>query len=150
MHKYSRTQNGAALIVGLVLLLVLTLLAVSTMRTAALELLMAGNAQNRETAFRLAEAGIADAISRPVSGFPATDGWSTSFGPIALANPDVRGSYDADISYLGVSTLPSYGMYSVSDYEFVAFQIDATGRSDRGARSLQSQGVVRAVPRGPE
>ena len=64
MCRQKRQQRGAALVVGLVLLLVLTLLAVSTMRTASLELLMAGNAQYRENAFRLAEAGIADAIGQ--------------------------------------------------------------------------------------
>jgi len=41
-------QGGAALIVGLVLMMVLTVLAVSTMRTATLELAMSGNAQFRE------------------------------------------------------------------------------------------------------
>jgi type IV pilus assembly protein PilX len=59
-----RRQRGAALVVGLVLLLVLTLLAVSTMRTASLELLMAGNAQFRENAFRLAEASLADGVDQ--------------------------------------------------------------------------------------
>ena len=40
-----RRQDGAALVVGLILLLVLTLLAVSGMTTASLELQMAGNEQ---------------------------------------------------------------------------------------------------------
>ena len=43
--------------------MVLTVLAISTMRTASLELLMAGNAQYRENAFRLAQSGI-DAVVR--------------------------------------------------------------------------------------
>ncbi|NND37810.1 MAG: pilus assembly protein PilX, partial [Gammaproteobacteria bacterium] len=38
-------QRGAALIVGLVLMMVLTILAISTMRTSTLELSMAGNTQ---------------------------------------------------------------------------------------------------------
>jgi len=48
-------QGGAALVVSLVLLMMLTLLAVSTMSTASLEVTMAGNDQFSENAFQLAE-----------------------------------------------------------------------------------------------
>ena len=41
----SRRQGGAALVVGLVLLMILTLLAISGMNTSTLELQMAGNFQ---------------------------------------------------------------------------------------------------------
>jgi Tfp pilus assembly protein PilX len=54
----SRAQAGVALVVGLILLVVLTVLALSTLRTATLGLLMAGNDQYRENAFQLAESGI--------------------------------------------------------------------------------------------
>src|SRR5690606_19538894 len=60
---YSR-QQGAALVVGLVLLLVMTVLGVSGMNTATLELVMAGNAEAQQDAFQAAETGIDVAISR--------------------------------------------------------------------------------------
>jgi len=50
-----RHQQGAALVVSLILLMILTLLAVSTMSTASLEVTMAGNNQFGENAFQLAE-----------------------------------------------------------------------------------------------
>lgn len=50
-------QRGAALVVSMVLLMVLTLLAISTMSTASLEVTMAGNKQYSENAFQLAETG---------------------------------------------------------------------------------------------
>lgn len=53
----AQKQNGAALVVGLVLLLVLTVLGISTMSTASLDLAMAGNDQFAENAFQLAETG---------------------------------------------------------------------------------------------
>ena len=59
---HPRTQSGAALVVGLILLLVLTLLAISGMTTASLELQMAGNDQYQERAFQFADAGIEQAI----------------------------------------------------------------------------------------
>jgi type IV pilus assembly protein PilX len=61
-----RHQSGAALVVGLLLLLVLTILAISGMVTASLELQMAGNQQYQERAFQAAEAGIEQAIARGV------------------------------------------------------------------------------------
>ena len=54
----ARRQRGAALVVGMILLMVLTLLAISGMNTATLELQMAGNAQYSENAFQASETGI--------------------------------------------------------------------------------------------
>ena len=53
-----RGQRGAALIVGLVLLLALTVIGVSGMNMSTLELTMAGNLQAQEAAFQAAETGI--------------------------------------------------------------------------------------------
>ena len=58
-----RGQRGAALVIGLLLLLILTILAVSGMTTATLELQMAGNTQYKERAFQAAETGIEQALS---------------------------------------------------------------------------------------
>lgn len=51
-------ENGAALIVSLVLLLVLTMLGLSAMSTTTLEERMAGNMQNRMLAFQAGEAAL--------------------------------------------------------------------------------------------
>jgi type IV pilus assembly protein PilX len=52
------SERGAALVVGLVMLLVLTVLGVSGMNTATLELVMANNTQSQQTAFQAAETAI--------------------------------------------------------------------------------------------
>ena len=57
-QHFPRRERGAALIVGLILLLVMTVLAVATMGTANLEVVMASNTQNSQNAFQLAETGI--------------------------------------------------------------------------------------------
>jgi type IV pilus assembly protein PilX len=59
-------QRGAALVVGLLLMLVLTLLAISGMTTASNELQMAGNEQYQERAFQAADAGVERAIQAGV------------------------------------------------------------------------------------
>jgi type IV pilus assembly protein PilX len=57
-------QNGAALVVGLILLVVITVLAISGMNTATTELAMARNDQNIENAFQAAETGLAAALGQ--------------------------------------------------------------------------------------
>ena len=59
-----KRQRGAALIVGLVLLMVLTVLGISGMNSATLELTMAGNTQFGQDAFQAAETGIDLVLAR--------------------------------------------------------------------------------------
>ena len=66
--RSNRSQKGAALIVGLLLLVIVTLLAVTAMGTANTELVMAGNEQFRERAFQAAETGIEMAVKKARSG----------------------------------------------------------------------------------
>jgi type IV pilus assembly protein PilX len=57
-------QQGAALIVGLLLLVVITVLAVSGMNTATTELAMARNDQTSENVFQSAEKGLETALAQ--------------------------------------------------------------------------------------
>jgi len=57
-------QQGAALIVGLMLLVVITIMAVSGMNTATTELTLARNNQSYENAFQAAELGLEVSLSQ--------------------------------------------------------------------------------------
>ena len=57
-------QRGAALVVGLILLVVITVLAVSGMNTATTELAMARNDQTYENTFQAAENGLEEALAQ--------------------------------------------------------------------------------------
>ena len=59
-----KKQQGAALVVSLILMLVITVLAISGMNTATTELAMARNDQNYENAFQAAETGLAAALGQ--------------------------------------------------------------------------------------
>ncbi len=59
-------QQGAALVIGLILLVVLTILAVSGVFTSTMELRMVRNTQSQERAFQAAEVAIEDALANPV------------------------------------------------------------------------------------
>ncbi len=101
-----RQQQGAALIVGLVLLLVLTVLGVSGMNMAVLELNMTGNSQARQMAFQAAETGIDVALSGPVNTAAAT-----TYTDVAVG--DGISQYSASIVCVGTTRVPD-GAYSES------------------------------------
>ena len=63
-----RKQHGAALITGLIFMVVLTLLAVAAMRTTSLDEKMAGNALNQDAAFQAAEAALREGICQTDQG----------------------------------------------------------------------------------
>jgi type IV pilus assembly protein PilX len=130
-------QRGAALIISLILLMVLTVLAISTMRTASLGLLMAGNAQSRENAFQLAMAGIEATLrgGEPVAA-PDCDA-AIADAPVALA--ELRGSYTTTVCYRG-QTLPSDSSAGLPVYNY---EVTSEGATDqRGARSRLVQGFA--------
>lgn len=57
-RKASTGQNGAALIISLIFLLLMTLIGVTSMQTTTLEERMAGNTRDRTLALQAAEAGL--------------------------------------------------------------------------------------------
>jgi type IV pilus assembly protein PilX len=57
-------QRGAVLAVSLIFLLLLSIVAISLMRSGQLEVLMAGNAQSRLGAYELAEGIAESALAR--------------------------------------------------------------------------------------
>jgi type IV pilus assembly protein PilX len=136
-------QGGAALIVGLVLLLVLTILAISGVMTSTLELRMVGNTQLQERAFQAAEVAIEDAL--------ANSPLSTSI-PVVQAttpNPDAPDDhYDFRLQYAGSAPLAS-GMagYSIgTGFTSYHFQVDATGTTPGNAQARHVQGFYIVGP----
>jgi len=91
-------QRGAVLIVSMIVLLLLTILGVTSMRTTALEERMAGNARDRHVAFEAAEAALADAED-----FVAT---IATTGPFDLNGAD--GLYSDDTSLANIETYVSW------------------------------------------
>jgi len=137
-RSYSRTplrrQKGAALIIGLVLLVVLTVLAVSGVNMATLELNMAGNTQARELAFQAAETGIDRALSGPVNpSVPQT------YSNVAIGD----GSYefDATISCVGWSRVPDGVFGEFGSARAIHYLASSEGRGPRSAVSRHAQGI---------
>lgn len=60
-NKFSNCQRGSALVVALVILVVLTIMAISGMQVTNLQERMAGNFRDKELAFQAAEASLREA-----------------------------------------------------------------------------------------
>jgi Tfp pilus assembly protein PilX len=155
-------QRGAALVVGLLLLLVLTLLGISGMTTASNELQMAGNEQYQERAFQAADAGVERAIQAGVYDTTATIGtYAPSADPNLPPTPQrgsgVAGCMQTIASDGSVSdtedcyeyfmrfeeqtgTTPVPGGAANADLQAYHFVVDAYGTSNRGAVAHLTQG----------
>jgi type IV pilus assembly protein PilX len=136
-------QGGAALVIGLLLLLVLTILAVSGMNSASLEFVMAGNEQYRANAFSAAEAGIERTLDAGTfnpavlaqnfnGAVTATDNWAT------VVNSQLNGN-----------ALPALWGNSWNSFATYHFEIASTGTSARNATAINTQGVAIIAPYDP-
>jgi len=139
MHKSNYSygaQRGAALIVGLVMLAIITLLAITAMNTSSTELIMAGNEQFRERAFQAAEAGIEQA-TRDLAKVPQ-NGVAKKVLNVAIASlPD--DNYSISSLYIGSDDdIPGF---SNNQFQGIHYRIDSTGVSLRNARAVHQQGA---------
>ena len=129
------SQRGAALVVGLVLLMVLTVLAISGMNTSTVELQMAGNMQFSQNAFQAAETGIEVEIAQPGPLVSAAEALPRA----AVTIPDTADTYQilAACSPDNGKT-PAVGG-SIGEYAAYHTDVRSTGRSARGSRSVHVQ-----------
>ena len=139
--KSRKSQEGAALVVGLILLVVITVLAVSGMNTATTELAMARNNQNYENAFQAAETGLESAL--------ATGQFNTLATTTVTQNINYHDSVAAAITFEDSTMVPdkafSLGVGSgISAYHFVATstaqsQRDPGTPTDRDSSAVHTQ-----------
>ena len=147
-----KNQTGAALVVGLLLLVVITVLAISGMSTATTGLAMARNDQGYENAFQAAETGIETALAQ---------GQFSALGPAAIPvyindndsvetviQPDGEPTIVPDRAFsLGVGS-------GVVAYHFLATADAVSQRtpdrpSDRDSSAYHTQAFYVVGPQGP-
>lgn len=140
--RTARRQRGAALVVGLLLLAVITLLAIAGMNSASLELVLAGNTQVQQKAFQASEQGIEEQLV--LGGFvPGGDDESASGG----TSPD---TYSTVLSSdLGGAPQPAIWGNDVNAFSTYHFQIKSVGASARGTTTTHRQGVAVLAPYTP-
>lgn len=131
-------QHGAALVVALIMLVALSLLAISSMNTATLDLVMAGNEQYRSQAFANAETGIERALASGTFNTGAATSSSSSGYSYSIEPQEDGAIQDAP---------PGYSEGS-GQFGTVYFRITATGTSERGSRSVNTQELYQVVKSG--
>jgi len=142
----SQTQRGAALVVGLVLLLVITMLAVTSMNTSTVQLMMAGNKQFSESAFQAAETGINRAL---LAGSFNTK--VATVVPEALVSTEYgRAKVRSQTTFKARTAVPSGGFSIGGDDTFNAyhFEVVSTGRAERASTSRHRQSFFVVGPGG--
>lgn len=140
-----RNQGGAALVIGLILLLVLTILAISGVVTSTMELRMVSNQQQQERSFQAAEVGVEEAMANPLLSTTQPE-----VQPVIAVPGSPGDTYEYALRYAGESSIgPGMPGYSVdSGFTAYHFTVDATGTSSGDARSRHVQGFYIIGPGG--
>lgn len=147
----SGKQGGAALVVGLVLLVVITVLAISGMNTATTELAMARSNQDYENAFQAAETGLENALSQ---------GRFNTFANTNLITNINESDTVASVIVFEEATLVPDRAFSlgvgggIAAYHFKATATaesrrDAGGTTDRDASAVHTQAFYVVGPEAP-
>lgn len=135
-------QRGAALVVGLILMLALTVLGISGMNSATLELTMAGNTESADDAFQAAETGIDIAIE--------SRNWTTAGPTVIPKTPLGNGTYttQAVTSNTACTIVPDRAFSAGVTGGVMAWHFDvrSTGTGPRGASSTHNQSFYVAGP----
>lgn len=131
-------QRGAALVIGLIMLLILTILAFTGVNTATTELAMASNEQFRRNAAEASAAGVEESIA--ALGLVGTTPGATATLPEAALGDDEATTYTTTTRYVG----DEFGLPQSSADKFIGvhYEIESTGTSARNARDVQTQGVM--------
>ena len=140
-NKSRNKQQGAALVVSLMLLVVITVLAISGMNTATTELALARNDQAYEDAFQAAENGLETALSQ---GQFAT-GAATAFTQYPSSHENISTTIQFEDATVVPDRAFSLGVGSgIAAYHFNAisqadFRRDPGNTTDRDSTATHSQ-----------
>jgi type IV pilus assembly protein PilX len=127
---FAASQRGATLIVGLVLLLVLTVVGVSGMNTATMEITMAANTQFQQDAFQMTENGVDTML--------ATRNYTTD----SDRTLELTGNADYDrraVTTYRMNTDVPDAAFSSDEVEAFHFEVRSVGRGSRNSQSEHVQ-----------
>ena len=139
----NKNQVGFVLIMALVMLAVLTLIGVSSMSSANMELKATANAQQHNNAFNavqsLLEFSVSDQGAAPVIDFQVSDYGLTQTVSTAMSNTS---GLSATVVLSGCSVGLGTSLEAGKGFSYNFFNIIGTGSNSTGtATSIQGQGV---------
>ncbi len=146
-----RSEQGAALVVSLILMAVMTILVLSTMRTSILQLRISGSTETLSVNLANAEVAIADFVDanqgRFAPGFlTLAAGVGGAIFPETVLNDS---TVNLVVTQLGCSAVNNFSNQMGSGgLQGVQFDIAATATVARGGRSTVHQGAEAIAPPG--
>jgi type IV pilus assembly protein PilX len=127
-------QSGAALVTALVMLVLVTILALSSMTTTTMDERMAANSQELNKAFQAAETGLS-LVYNDEDAFSTTN---TESNPYDKTEADLGGSGGLDTDYKSIfrqQTVPPRGSGWDNTMAYYHFDLSSTGTTAAGATS---------------
>ena len=150
IENYSMRQEGAALLVALSFLVVITLISLTAMRSTTTELRLATNNEERVAAEQVAQSAIDSIVSTPTN-FVVT-GTEGEVETPALDPDDIEQFEFATVSLKeGATTNPPRGLgVSAEKFQGTLFHIDGsyTNVDNGSGQAFIGQGVVLLIPKG--
>lgn len=143
-----KQQQGAALLVALSFLVVITLISLSAMRSSTTELRLASNNEEQMAALQVAQAAVDSALSNP-DNFVVT-------GDEGSVNTNITISGVTEFTHAtmslteGATTLPPRGLgVSADKFQATMFDVDASYDNVAGGRGQAGigQGMVLLIPK---
>jgi hypothetical protein len=170
MNTILRNQSGAALVIALIMIIVITLIALASSYTSIFEMKISGNKRGSTDAFYAADAGVNLITSNPTYSFNTTyftcslnNTASTNCNPFNnlpnpfnnLPNQNLPISVTGLITYfLNQSAPPRGGGYSAVNVGYAYFQVQCTGIDSAvsgvigvsGAQATVQEDVIQIIP----
>jgi len=155
-----RNQSGAALVIALIMIVVITLIALASSYTSIFEIAMSGNKRGTTDAFYAADSGINAIIAYPNVSFNTTAYIALpsntasvytnfSFTALNIPNPANIPSSNASLTWLKtLSGPPRGGGYSAVNVNYAYFQVQCIGNDTggSGAQSTLQEEVIQIIP----
>jgi len=164
MNSILRNQSGAALVIALIMIVVITLIALASSYTSIFEMAMSGNKRGTTDAFYAADAGVSSIIAYPTLSFN-----TTQYSPIMPANtasvynnfsftglniPNPANIPSGNVTLTWYNNCPNYsgpprgGGYSAVNVGYAYFQVQCIGNDSAGsgAQSTVQEEVIEIIP----
>jgi Tfp pilus assembly protein PilX len=143
-----RDQRGAALIMALAILMILTVIGITVMNVSGLEARMAGNSQESTRALQLAESAIQQVVAQPTM--------VNNLGTIGASTPksytSTGGRTDVTVTFVAKATPPGRAtdprnIDSAIGGAKAHFEIDSRSQTLLGGKTEVIQGMSKDIPR---
>ena len=141
------SQSGAALITALIFLVIMTMLALTSLSTTTLEEKMAANSQETNRVFQAAESGLARAYNDDAA-FNTSNTATTPYTPTATTIGDYNATLSYTAIYIQATKPPRLAMFEVGTTQAYHFDLSAEASTPAATTTTLNQGAFQIGPAG--